>query len=267
MAKKEAIEKHSSAAVEVHESSLSAPDYLRPTPGEQPAGTENIDRSDMTLPRLGLCQNNSPQRIRTDAKYIEGLREGDFFNSITGEVYGERLQIVPLLFYKSRILFGEEMGGPLRCQATDGLHGIGTPGGECTTCPLSQFGVDGTKPECHKLFNYAALVVAKDGRVHPEGMLVFSLKSSGLKVAMDWNALIKLRRADIFAGVYEISSVHQKNDKGQWYAPVVKNAGWVSKDTHQSAQIAYAAVAELNRQGRLKHDVSDLAGDGQEVTE
>lgn len=239
------------------------PEYLRRADGEPPMGLENLERSDMTLPRLGLCQSLTPQRIKSDPKYISGLDEGSFFNTITREVYGETVRLVPLLFYKTRILFGPmDEGGGLRCQSPDNLIGIGEPGGTCIRCPFSQFGSarngEGKGTACNQFFNYAALIVEDGGGVTPEGLLVFSLKSSALKVAKDWNALIRIRNLDIFAGVYEVKSVERKNDVGRWYEPVINPAGNVTRETYESAKVAYAAVAELNRAGKLRHDVSDL---------
>jgi hypothetical protein len=234
------------------------PDYLRRQPGVPPMGLENFSREDITLPRLGLCQALSPQCSESDPKYIDGLRPGNFFNSITRENYGKTVQLVPLLFYKTRILFGPmDEGGGLRCQAPDNMIGVGEPGGTCIKCPLSQFQKDGSKPECLQFFNYAALVV-RDGNVSPEGLLVTSFKSSALKVAKDWNAFIRIRNLDIFAGVYEFASVERKNDIGRWFEPVVTPAGNVSREVYEAAKMAYAAVGDLNRQGKLRHDVADL---------
>jgi hypothetical protein len=238
------------------------PDYLRRAEGVPPAGLENLERQDMTLPRLALAQALSPQLSESDPKYIEDLRPGMFFNTITKESYGKQVQLVPLLFYKTRILFGSlDAGGGLKCQSNDNLIGIGEPGGTCIKCPFSQFGSarngEGKGTACNQFFNYAALVVI-DGRVSPEGLLVFSLKSSALKVAKDWNALIRIRNLDIFAGVYEIKSVERKNEVGRWYEPVINPAGNVTRETFEAARAAYQAVAELNAAGRLRHDVADL---------
>lgn len=261
-----AIEKRAPQQIE------EVPDYLRRKDGEPPAGLENMDRQDMTLPRLGLAQALSPQVSESDPKAIKELRPGEFFNTITRERYGRKVQLVPLLFYKTRILFGPmDEGGGLRCQSPDNLIGIGQPGGTCVNCPFSQFGSarngEGKGTACNQFFNYAALVV-RDGTVSAEGLLVFSLKSSALKVAKDWNALIRIRNLDIFAGVYELTSVERKNDIGRWYEPVINPAGNVTRETYEAAKVAYAAVADLQRAGKLRSDVEDLnpeAGSDAEV--
>jgi hypothetical protein len=250
------IEKHQPSAL------AEIPDWLRRPEGVPPAGLDAIERSDMTLPRLGLCQALSPQRSESDPKYIEGLRDGQFFNTITREIYGKKVLLVPLHFYKTRILFGPmDEGGGLRCQSPDNLIGIGEPGGTCIQCPNSQFGSarggEGKGTACNQFFNYAALIV-KDAHVTPEQLLVVSFKSSALKVAKDWNAFIRIRNLDIFAGVYEFTSVERKNDIGRWYEPVVNMAGNVSREMYEAAKLARSAVAELQREGRLRSDVADL---------
>jgi hypothetical protein len=52
-------------------------------------------------------------------------------------------------YYKTGI---EEGGGgnPPDCSSTNGLIGIGKPGGNCSTCPLSKFGDDDEKPACKR---------------------------------------------------------------------------------------------------------------------
>src|SRR5208282_345503 len=64
------------------------PEWLRRPEGVPPAGLDAIERSE------------------SDPKYIEGLRDGQFFNTITREIYGKKVLLVPLHFYKTRVLFG-----------------------------------------------------------------------------------------------------------------------------------------------------------------
>jgi len=239
------------------------PDYLRRADGQPAAGTENMDRSDMALPRLGLCQSLSPQRKKQNPKYIPGLEEGQFFNTLTREIYGSTLNIVPLHFYKTRIRFGDiEKGGGILCQAQDNKHGQGDPGGLCQRCPLSAF-KDGEPPECTQFMNYAALVLPKAGkRVEMDALLVASFKSTGLKIAREWNSLIRIKNLDIFAGIYTLTSTEANNASGQsWYQPTVAPAGLVSREMYEFAKEAYQGVRERSN---LDFDVTDLQEEGRE---
>jgi len=253
--KRQEIVKH-----EETQSLTTMPAYLRKTDSTPAAGTENMERQDITLPRLGLCQALTPQRLRTDPKYIPGLEEGQFFNTITQQVYGDKVRVVPLLFYKSRLLFGPmEEGGGLKCRADDNIVGIGVPGGECAKCSLSMFGKAGEPPECNQLYNYASVVLDEHDEIRMENMLAVSFRSTQLKVARDWNALIRLRRADLFAGIYEFKSIPQKKDNYNWFGHIIAPTGWVSEQAYRTAQELYNAVAEFAQQGRLHHDVEDLS--------
>jgi hypothetical protein len=77
------------------------------------SGLEQADAGDLILPRLALCQSNSPQRKRGNEKFIQGLDEGMMFNSLTGDVYGESVPIIPISLNKRAMQFRpmEEGGG------------------------------------------------------------------------------------------------------------------------------------------------------------
>lgn len=233
------------------------PDYLRKNNGTLAAGLENLESRDMLIPRLSLCQSGSPQRKTKDVKWIEGLQEQDWFNSVTQEVYGRKVKVVPLMFFKTRVLFKDfDQGGGLLCISQDNKNGVGEPGGDCATCPKSQF-QGSESPECSQNYSYAVLVVPSKGPITPSCLAVLSFKSTGLKVAREWNAKMRLRGTDSFAGVYEIHSAEESNKIGQWFTPVVQDAGWVTEQQYAIAQECYAGVRELQSQGKLKVDTDE----------
>jgi hypothetical protein len=242
------------------------PEYLRKQEGEGVLGLDGMERSDLKMPRLSLCQSMTPQRKRTDPKYIEGLEEGHFFNTITGKIFGSGLKFVPLLWYKSRILFTpQDEGGGLLCRAEDAKMGVGEPGGECRVCPLSLWGkaTDGKRkpPRCTLFHNYIILALPEKGLPGPESMVVMSLKSTGLDAATDLNALMQMRGARAaFAGVYSLASAEDSNAAGQaYYVPVIKNAGWVSEEMYKIAQSAFSMVYEAKSKGKL--DIEPIEGE------
>jgi hypothetical protein len=68
-------------------------------------GTEGFEVDDLRLPRLSLAQGGSPQVKRANPKYIDGLREGDLFNDLTGEIYGGGpLEVVFIRFLGKRAM-------------------------------------------------------------------------------------------------------------------------------------------------------------------
>jgi len=247
------------------------PEYLRRAPGVGAAGFEEVEQGDLTLPRLGLCQALSPQRDESDPKFIENCNEGDYFNSLTSENYGERIQIVPLLFFKNKIAFRDKKaGGGILCRSDDMKHGSvergdygkdGTFGGDCLTCPFNAFGSakGGTAKgkACTDFYNFPSLVVI-DGDVRPENLAVVSLKSSGVPTAKDWLAKMRLRQIDMFGGIYELSSKKKKFTEGSAFVTLVEPAGNVSRETYAAAKKAHEAMSNLRRQNRLKVDIEDI---------
>jgi hypothetical protein len=204
----------------------------------------------------------SPARQKSDAKHISGISEGDFYNSVLSVNYGNSVQIVPLLFFKSRVRFKPMTeGGGMLCSSADSITGVGDPGGECAVCPMSQFHGE-NHPECALNHNYIVLVKS-NGKLTLDGLAVLSLKSSALKTARDFNALLRLRNVDSFAGIYHLSSSEKKNDVGTWYIPVIKPAGWVSQSDYELAKSCYEGVREMQKAGKLRVDADDLGSERQ----
>lgn len=251
-----AIEKHKPQEIEA------VPEYLQRTQGQPAAGFEEVQQGDMTVPQMRLCQSLTPQRDRSEPKYIEGLLEGEHFNTVTGENYGNLVHIVPLMFFKNRVYFRDKKeGGGILCRSDDMKTGIGEPGGSCATCPLNQFGSakggKGKGKACTEFYNFPSLVI-RDGEVSPNDLVVKSFKSSGVPVAKDWLALMRLRGIDMFGGIYDLTSVSKKFQEGTSYLEVVKNAGNVSLEAYQGAKAMYQMFSEMRAQGRIKIDQEDF---------
>ena len=123
-------------------------------------GLEQIERADLVLPRLSICQAMSPQRKKSDPLYIKDLEEGDFFNNVTSQIYGAgALRVIPLLFGKSRLYFKPfDEGGGLLCQSMNGKTG-GSLNPSCEACPKQSWGEGGEKPACTLLYNYPSVLL------------------------------------------------------------------------------------------------------------
>lgn len=239
------------------------PEHLQKKAGETRAGFEETEASDTIFPRLKVCQNGTPERDDTDPKYIEGLAEGEFFNSMTRVVYGRKLRLVPLMVFKNRIRFrAKEAGGGMLCRADDNKKGVGDPGGVCLTCKFSQFGTskggEGKGTDCTQFFNFPSIIISADGSLHPENMVIASFKSSDIPEARTWIGKMNLRGIDMFGGVYEFTTAKKKFTEGTSFIQIVRNSGLVGVEALGNARMVYELFYRMRKEARLKMDESGL---------
>src|SRR5271155_4629731 len=83
------------------------PEHLRADVGNRD-GKDNVGQGDLLIPRLSLAQSMTPELKRTNENYNPDLEEGQFFNSVTGEIYGDSVTVIPLHFFKQYIQFAED---------------------------------------------------------------------------------------------------------------------------------------------------------------
>ncbi len=65
------------------------------------AGFEDVDRSDLYIPRVKIIQSNSPELDEDHPNYIDGLRTGDIIESQSGINFGKELVFIPVKPLKS----------------------------------------------------------------------------------------------------------------------------------------------------------------------
>lgn len=226
---------------------LVVPDYLAQESGH--AGGENIGKDDVVLPRLAVCQSTSPQRQKNKPVYIEGLEEGQLFNTVTKEIYPETTSLIPLLYLKSRIYFKPlKDGGGILCQSRNGIDG-GKLSPSCASCEHSQFHED-DKPDCD-LFKNVVCLLLPPAVIAPQ-LVVFSFKSMALKVATNWITVMLSRNKPFYTQVYDVSTLSTSNSKGTFYVPTVNFKRWVSIEEMNAAKSEY-----LNLSSKQQHIVTD----------
>mgnify|MGYP000211720454 CR=1 FL=1 len=194
---------------------IKIPDYIQQ---DSNIGKENIEQEDVILPRVRLCQSMSPERKKSNPDFIAGLEEGQFFQKTPPTIYGENLLVLPLKRYKTRIYFrGMTEGGGIICQAPDGLHG--TVYGECAKCEHQKWQGQGVAPKCTEIYNYICILPD-----YENDLTILSLKSSSIKTARTWNLLLLRSKGPIFANLYAVNSVEEKNAKGNYFSYRIKFA-------------------------------------------
>jgi hypothetical protein len=212
------------------------PDYM----ADSGRGQEGVGIEDMTIPRIDVIQDLSPQRKRNEPEYIEGAEEGMLFNSVTSELYGEDLFFVPVFFRKEWVIFKDrKKGGGFRgafateVEANSAMHEL-EDGDDCEVVDTAQ---------------HFGLVIKSDGSVE---QAVISMSKSKMKVSRKWNSIIKIAGGDRFSRVYRISGVGDKNSVGEsFFNLAVKQLGYTPEEVYHQAEAFYDVVksgaADVNR--------------------
>jgi len=203
-------------------------------------GTETLGKDDMQMPRIALAQQMSPELVEDNPKFIDGLKQGMMFNSVTREIIGKGPIMVTVI--------RRDPPRYVEFVPRDAGGGVKDPNVPAND-PRTQFGPDGELPLATKFYDYILMRVDRPGFE----LIAASFKSTGLKVARNWNALIKLRNAPVFAGAYQLGVVKEKNAKGEFFNFSIKNAGWLTEEMAKHAEGAYEAlkdrVVEIHREG------------------
>ncbi len=191
-------------------------------------GTHNFSGDDFQIPFLKILQPQSAKLLKNSDEYIEGAEAGMFYNSISNKVYGNELNLIVMKYERKWLEFKPARGGFVASHEPDTI-----------TVDKSNYS-NWTTPEGNTItetYNY--FVSFAD--MPDEGVLVFSLSGSSIRHAKNWNTLLagsKLpsrKQAPIFANVWNVKTIYNQNEKGQWYAPgaktsAIKSMGLIKKD-------------------------------------
>lgn len=210
---------------------MARPDYIP----SSTAGREHITRQDMLMPRIGIAQQMSPQLVKTNEKFIEGLQQGDMFNMATGEIIGTG----PIDFF---IL---QAGKPHYIEFYPRESGGGIKDGNVPPSdPRTQFGPDGRKPIATKFYDYVILQAPL--RPDLSSALALSMSGSKIKVAQKLNLYISQRGAAVYAGRYRIKTVTVQGQKGTYFNFLVENAGWATPEELKVLEKLHTEVSLKN---------------------
>ena len=214
------------AKVDKNTSLAAAPSFMEK--GDR-RGLETISKEDMLIPRLSLAQMLSPECTEGDPKAIPGCKAGDFFNSVTKQLYGPG----PLFLQIIR----KDNPRAMQYKPLDQGGGVLDPNVPLTDDRL-KWGENGEKPVATLFRDYLAVI-------HPSRELIaLSFKSSGIKVAKQLNGLITLRNKPIFAGRYEVTSKTELKPKPH-KVYIIQNADWIGGEGTGTTEADYLFGAEL----------------------
>jgi len=227
------------------------------------SGMENVGARDVLIPRIGILQSLSPQVKKNKAEYIDGAEPGLICDIGTGELLGEKLHFLPVLYNKVWVEWApRDTGrGIIRIHTDDGILG---------ECGLN----DRNQP------------VTKEGNLIAETAQFFGfnldndmrasflpMASTQLKIARKWMTLAtgeKLARADgtkyrapIFYRSYELTTVETSDGDNDWFLWKVERSSslpelFPSKSKMRAVMSDCKLFQDQLEKGAKKGDLSNL---------
>jgi hypothetical protein len=232
-------------------------DFLEGIAGQ---GFEGMGPGDYAVPFLKIITNGSPECTKGKEGYIEGLEPGVFLNTLTKRVYGAEINLIPLKYEPVWLAWAPNRGG---------LRGRYEP----NSIDVNGNAFDGMKDaEGNSVTDNMVFYCLIEGHLE-DGPIVFSLSSTGLRHAKNWNAQILLRktasgkRAAYFSAVWKLRLELNTNDQGVWYQIGNKkstNVTWVRDITKDELLGNIQPTRQLLIEGSKRIDYAQLEGQAPE---
>lgn len=194
-------------------------------------GSEGVGAEDLTIPRIQIIQDLSPQHKKTKAEYIEGAEVGMAFNSATKALMHSPFYFVPVLFRKEYVIWKDRDSGggfkgafPLMNEAKDHLRTLENQ----TLMDIVDTG------------QHFCLIISPETGLGEEA--VVSMSKSQMKVSRNLNTVARLAGGDRFSRVYKMEVVEDKSEKGEFYNWKITQLGYAPEPLYRQAEEMYNAI-------------------------
>jgi hypothetical protein len=194
-------------------------------------GHEGISNSDIKPPALKLAQSTSPETKRSKPdRFIEGLREGEFFNSLTKEIYGEdpiKIIVVKPMGHRN-VEFDKDMK-PVEFDIPD----------NDPRCGFTNTRVDGKlvrlKPKATKFLDFLIYATMPDGKSR---LMTMALKSTQLRKGVEIGSIIRGNTLPCYAYEFTATPVPENFGDKSWYGWKFE-PGWPTEERYAAAAKFY----------------------------
>lgn len=222
------------------------------SPGKPTRGNEGVTTADIIIPRVEIVQDLSPVRKKADPAYIDGAEEGMLYNSVTRQLYGNSVIVVPVLFRKEYLIWKDrKKGGGFR----------GAFGDEAAARAALEQLPDAADCAVKDTGQHFCLLIGTSGGARRSEEVVVSMSSSKMKVSRQWNSLIRITGEDRFARAYKLSVTPETNSQNQSYFNFkVEALGYTPEEVYKEAEALYESVNK-GRVIQADRSVDETAGE------
>jgi hypothetical protein len=235
-------------------------------------GFENTDMDSFAIPFLRVLQSNSPQVDESEECYIDGAKQGLFFNSVTGKLYGPEIDVIPIAYYRQFIEWLPKRGGFVNAHSNSDILDK-TERREDENGKFHDYLENGNTVMDTRM-HYVLLADYLD-----EGPIIFALSSTGIKHSKKWMTNMRMLRlpsdaeAPMFSSVYTMKTVKNKNDDGTWYQigdksmTAVERKCWINELQMQASMEAKTLIASGDAKADFDSTIDASAGDDEDQEE
>lgn len=240
------VAKHESAPVAVYEGG-EKPDYIK----DEQRGSENVGQEDIVIPRLEIVQALSPAVKDGDAGFIPEARPGMLMNSVSKQLYGKEVMVIPVIYIKQWLVWGKRKDKDNK-PLPGGFHGgYNTP--EEAKARFDEEGGDEANLEIIDTPQHLCLLINSDTGKTEEIMI--SMPKTKAKISRQWNSMVRMAGGDRFSRAYRVASALEKKTQGDYYNFAIAQSGWPAVGLYKQAEALYQQMVE----GRaVTMDVSDF---------
>ena len=190
-------------------------------------GFEDINSSTMAIPFIRILQDLSPQVKKKDPGYVEDAEVGDWYNTVTKDLYDSPLKVIVLKFERVYIEWRPDRGGFVSYHTPENAERIAID---------KTFGkwktVEGN--DLQETYVYF-LLLADD---ISSGVVILSCTSTAIKTSKEWNRLMTTHvmdngeRAMPYYIVWDLYSEYRTKDQYSWYGFTPKFNAIVTKEQY-----------------------------------
>lgn len=236
------------------------PDYIK---AGQARGSEDVAQEDLIIPRLELIQGLSGYVKEGDPKFNPEARAGMLVNSVSGQIYGKEVMVVPVLFQKQWLVWRKRKWLDANGKEQNGEGGFfgafNTPEeaekrkaeAMAEGVPEIQIEIIDTPQHLCLLFNQSRGSIDE---------IILSMPRTKAKISRQWNSIVRMAGGDRFSRAYRITSALEKKQSGDYYNFVVAQSGFPNKSLYERAEKLYEQIKAGER--RVVMDV-----EGEEVSD
>ncbi|HDR1856439.1 TPA: hypothetical protein QB617_000211 [Pasteurella multocida] len=201
-------------------------------------GNENVRTEDLTLPRLVLLQQMSPEVMPGSGdKYVEGAMPGLILNSLTNELFKA--------VYCANLDFSVEYTVWRKREQGGGLLGTFPTEQEAREFVAASTDVKPEHCDIVETHNHLLLLIDEEGKI--KDPVLCQMTSSKLSVSRRWNSMPAIRKGARFGTIWALSSVAAKNKLGQPYFNFdIELAGYPDDALYTQIKDVYEALG-LNK--------------------